>query len=455
MPEKASPWLAQLAKRRPFELAGDAKADVAIVGGGIAGLSTAAYILKDTDLSVVLVEAGRIAHGATGHNAGQLVADFERPLEDLIAEFGTGPTVRAQTEVEGAWIGVDWLLQSFKLSTPLHRCRGFAGFMSDRHIRAHLDAAALRLRHGLEPEPLLVAAGTRAERLLSDADRRLAVALPHSIILRLLRTDDPSYVAAATLPKACMNSALFCEELAGSLLSNYKDRFSVAEQQPVRSLSLSDGPAELRTDDRIVRATDVVLCTNGFENIEILNDGPDIDRAFHRMVRGIVGFMGGYLDAPDATAMAISYFRDQRTHTDPYSYLTRRPYEHDGSRNTLLCMGGPERVLPNGADYDPTAPFPGDVEEEIDRAFRYTYRHGDTEPSRAFRWHGLMGYTPTGIRCVGRDPRASGLLYNLGCNGVGILPSIAGGRRIAQILSGARLEPSLFDPAVQMAAVGR
>lgn len=449
----ASPWLAQLAKRRPFELAGDAKADVAIVGGGIAGLSTAAYILKDTDLSVVLIEAGRIAHGATGHNAGQLVSDFERPLTDLIGEFGIGPTIRAQTEVEGAWIGVDWLLQSFKLSTPLHRCRGFAGFMSAAHIRAHLDAAALRVRHGLEPEPLLVAAGSRAEALLTRADEHLAVVLPHSVILRLLRTDDSSYTAAATLPKGCMNSALFCEELAGSLLSTYKDRFSVAEHQPVRSLSLSGGPAVLRTDDHVVHAEDVVLCTNGFENIDIANDGPDIDRAFHRMVQGVVGYMGGYLDAPDALPMAISYFRDQKTHIDPYTYLTRRPYERDGSRSTLLCMGGPERNLPDGAEYDPSVPFPADVEEQIDRAFLYTYRDGETEPKQAFRWHGLMGYTPTGIRCVGRDPRAESLLYNLGCNGVGILPSIAGGRRIARILAGARLEPSLFDPAVQMAAV--
>ncbi len=448
----ASPWLAQLTKRRPFELAGDAKADVAIVGGGIAGLSTAAYILKDTDLSVVLIEAGRIAHGATGHNAGQLVADFERPLEDLIHEFGIGPSIRAQTEVEGAWIGVDWLLQSFKLSAPLHRCRGFAGFMSDAHVRAHLDAAALRVRYGLEPEPLLVAVGSRADHLLTPADERVTVRLPHSVILRLLRTDDPSYVAAATLPKGCMNSALFCEELAGSLLSNYKDRFSVAENMPVRTVSLREGVGVLRTDGPVVHAASVVLCTNGFENLHIENDGPTIDRSFHRMLQGIVGYMGGYLDEPHALPMAISYFRDQRTHVDPYMYLTRRPYEREESKHTLLCMGGPERLLPHGAEYDSLSPFPSDVDEEIDRAFRHTYRQGETEPRREFRWHGLMGYTPTGIRCVGRDPRAPGLLYNLGCNGVGILPSIAGGRRIAQILAGATLAPSLFDPERQMSA---
>jgi glycine/D-amino acid oxidase-like deaminating enzyme len=451
MSQIASPWLAQLAKRRPFELGGDAKADVAIVGGGIAGIATAAYVLKDTTLSVVLVDAGRIAHGATGHNAGQLVADFERPLQSLIGEYGLGPALRAQTEVEGAWIGVDWLIQSFGLSTRLQRCRGFAGFMTAGHVRAHLDAAALRVRHGLEPEPLLVAAGSRAEALLTRADERLAVVLPHSVVLRLLRTDDPSYVAAATLPKGCMNSAHFCEELAGSMLASYKDRFAIAEHLPVRDVTLSGSGAVLRTDAQSVVADSVVLCTNGFENIRIHNaDGPDIDRGFHRMVQGIVGYMGGYLDEPDASPMAISYFRDQRTHADPYTYLTRRPYDLEGAANTLLCLGGPERILPDRAEYDPLAPFPADVEEQIDRAFYATYRHGDSRPLPAFRWHGLMGYTPTGIRCVGRDPRSASLLYNLGCNGVGILPSIAGGRRIARVLSGAALEPSLFDPAVQM-----
>jgi hypothetical protein len=38
------------------------------------------------------------------------------------------------------------------------------------------------------------------------------------------------------------------------------------------------------------------------------------------------------------------------------------------------------------------------------------------------------------------------LLYNLGCNGVGFLPSIFGGHRISQLLAGQTLAPSVFDP---------
>ncbi len=456
MPDIRSPWLTQLTKRRPFALEHDATADVAIVGGGIAGLSTAAYLMKDTNLSVILVEAGRIAHGATGHNAGQLVADFERPLSSMIEEYGIGPAVRAQTEVEGGWIGVDWLLRSFGLRTPLHRCQGFSGFSTMEQIRSHLDAASLRLSHGLHREPMLVAVGSEADRAIGRADESMVVRMPHSVILRLLHTDDPSFVAASTSPKGCMNSALFCEELAGSILSQYPGRFTIAEHLPVHDVTIEGDGALLKTDGPSVRAKSVVLCTNGFENINLTNtNGPNIDRAFHRMVRSLIGYMGGYVGSEGEPVTAISYFRNNKDELDPnnnrYTYLTRRPYEHQGAPSTLLCVGGPERYLPEGATYDPFASFPGDVEEEIDRAFEATYRMSPQMPLvSTFRWHGVMGFTPTYIRCVGRDPRAPSLLYNLGCNGVGILPSIAGGRRIAQHLAGAQLEPSLFDPAVQM-----
>ena len=38
------------------------------------------------------------------------------------------------------------------------------------------------------------------------------------------------------------------------------------------------------------------------------------------------------------------------------------------------------------------------------------------------------------------------LFYNLGCNGIGILPSIAGSFRIAKLINNEVLEESIFDP---------
>ena len=58
-----------------------------------------------------------------------------------------------------------------------------------------------------------------------------------------------------------------------------------------------------------------------------------------------------------------------------------------------------------------------------------------------------MAYTDSKLRLIGVEPCNPVLLYNLGCNGVGILPSVYGGHRIARLVAGHQLEPSIFDPA--------
>jgi glycine/D-amino acid oxidase-like deaminating enzyme len=57
-----------------------------------------------------------------------------------------------------------------------------------------------------------------------------------------------------------------------------------------------------------------------------------------------------------------------------------------------------------------------------------------------------MGYMDGMVRVIGPHPGRSPLLYNLGCNGVGFLPSIHGGRQIARLLGGEQLPRSIFDP---------
>lgn len=64
-------------------------ADLAIIGGGFSGLSTALHAAAN-GLSVVLLEAEIIAWGATGRNAGFVVPNFaKRDPDDIIAELGT------------------------------------------------------------------------------------------------------------------------------------------------------------------------------------------------------------------------------------------------------------------------------------------------------------------------------------------------------------------------------
>jgi glycine/D-amino acid oxidase-like deaminating enzyme len=103
--------------------------------------------------------------------------------------------------------------------------------------------------------------------------------------------------------------------------------------------------------------------------------------------------------------------------------------------------------LPELHNYIEDFEFPDEAQKKIDGFVRDTY---DVSPNHnidyKFTWHGLMGYTPNRVRLVGYDPRSNVLMYNLGCNGVGILPSIFGGWRIAEMLSGRKVMPMIFDP---------
>lgn len=68
-------------------LAGDIDCDVAIVGGGLAGLS-AAIELADRGYRVVLLEAKQIGWGASGRNGGQALAGLACEQETIEAQLG-------------------------------------------------------------------------------------------------------------------------------------------------------------------------------------------------------------------------------------------------------------------------------------------------------------------------------------------------------------------------------
>lgn len=445
----SSPWLAQLKAERPhFRLEKDMDCDVTVVGAGIAGVSTAYQLLRHTNATILLIDAGRIAHGATGRNAGQVVSAFERPLTDLVATYGLEKTADAHRCFDTAWEILHGIIDRCGLQTPLQECQGHIGFTTIEQIILHLEENEIRLKAGLPVEPVVFKTDPALLREIPEHLRTTLVHAPHSLVLKMLETEDPSFIAASIDKRGCMNSALFCEELVAWMVNAYGGRVSVAEHLPVRTIELHDDNAVLHTTGPDITTRRVVLCTNGFENFTIDNRaGQPVDTQFHLLVNAEVSYMSAYLEEPVNPAAAVSYMRNHVSAIDPYPYLTRRRYEHSTLEpRDLICIGGPERMLPDRAVYDTQMQFPSDIEEEIDRMMHALYRHGPQEPVSAFRWHGLTGYTPNLIRRIGFEPKNRVLLYNLGCNGIGILPSIYGGKRIAQLLSGMQLAPSLFDP---------
>ncbi len=452
-----SPWLHQLNRTRPVAfLSNDHHTEVAIIGGGIAGVSTAFYTLKNTDKKVVLVEATKIAHGATGHNGGFLASYFERTFSSLIEEFGLEQTAKAQTAMESSWDLLDEIRSEAQIQTPMWQFTGFAACATLEEVLVHLKNNKLRLKAGLKVETILVSETLENLNSLTDEQYKdLYKLVPQQEIHEKLETIDTEYIAILPDRKGCMNSALFCEELISYLLKKYPDRLTLAEHTPVRRLVLKEDHAVLDISSKQkITAQKVVLCTNGFEKINIINTaGPSINKKFHHLVRGIVGYMAGYIEELKKEPTEISYLPKKSQHgkdiytEDPYFYLTRRPFKIDNQEHSLISIGGPEALMDDTNNYHEEHPYPDEAKAEIDNFLINTYRHTPKDKiSYRFLWHGLMGFTPNGVRLIGPEPCNKMLLYNLGCNGVGLLPSIYGGLKISQHLSGAKVEPSIFDP---------
>jgi len=80
-------WVGTTAETQYPPLTGDVGVDVAVVGAGITGLTTAALLARD-GLRVAVVEAGRLASGVTGYTTAKVTALHGLIYDDLASAFG-------------------------------------------------------------------------------------------------------------------------------------------------------------------------------------------------------------------------------------------------------------------------------------------------------------------------------------------------------------------------------
>ena len=159
-------------------------------------------------------------------------------------------------------------------------------------------------------------------------------------------------------------------------------------------------------------------------------------------ITGRVAYMTAFVDEPRPPA-AMSYIRNA-THRRRHGVRLRHPaHLRQSRRHRHPDLHGRAGVPVPRSRVRPGHALPGALLDAMDERGP-PVRPAGRPPGLPydFQWHGLMGYNDSGIRVVGAHPRHPRLLYNLGCNGVGFLPSIYGGQRVARLLAGEHLRPA-------------
>ena len=87
-PRSTSLWLGTAPEQPAFpQLEADVRADAAVVGAGIVGITTA-LLLAEAGVRVVLLEAGRVGHGVSGHTTAKVSSQHGLMYSTLRARLG-------------------------------------------------------------------------------------------------------------------------------------------------------------------------------------------------------------------------------------------------------------------------------------------------------------------------------------------------------------------------------
>lgn len=231
-------WLGADPYRERPRLEGEIQADVAVVGGGYAGLSTAYELRRaDPSLRVVVLEAEVVGYGASGRNAGFVMPHFGLTLSLAALRFGRERVRAAYDFLHHAVDHVGALASQHGVACDYEQVGLLTVATTPAHVRRLLAEIRLAEELGIADARWLDAAATRT------------------------LVDSPTYLGARFAAQcALVNPAKLVRGLA-----DLAERAGAVlyERSPV--LSLAAGPRlELRTPRGSVRAERAVLALNAY-----------------------------------------------------------------------------------------------------------------------------------------------------------------------------------------------
>lgn len=178
-------WMASTKSTDYPVLDKDIKVDVAVVGGGIVGITTA-YLMKQENLKVAVIEADRIVQGTTGHTTAKVTSQHNLIYSKLIKHLGKEKAQQYADANEYAITFIEQLINEKKIDCDFSKQAAYVYTQSDKYIQqiqSEVEAAtSLGIKAYYTEELLLPFKVKAAERFDNQAQFH-----PRKYILALAR----------------------------------------------------------------------------------------------------------------------------------------------------------------------------------------------------------------------------------------------------------------------------
>ena len=406
--EPRSLWIKRSASSMFSPLEGQLSVDVAVVGGGIAGLTTAT-LLKEAGKTVAVIEADRVGEGVTGHSTAKITAAHGLIYNRLISSVGR-QRARSYAEANAAAI------ERIKALVDIHNID-----CSFERLDAYTYTRSADDRRQIESEV------EAASQLGLSASFTESVPVPFDV------------EAALQMPnQAQFNPTPYLRELAADLAGEGSYIFegtkamdlNTGQCPVVQTNTITTRDRAGKNDSDHSKGGEGTSGAIQAEDVVIASHFPFYDPAFY--------FARMYPKRSYLLAVQVEEASAGMCYQagGPYDYRTLRPYPINNGSGMLI--GGEGHKAGQG----------GDTKENYRRLERYAREHFDIE-SIDFRWSTQDYVTVDEIPYIGRlAPQHDNLYVATGFGAWGITNGTAAGVILRDlILDKSNRWAEAFDPS--------